>query len=115
MAMFLKPGDSCIRHGILDRDPEFWIAGSPFPDEVFKKEREIPITGKNAGFAVISTPEKTNHRSKKDYLKIPVSIHSPLEFRHASFGTLISKRAPLPGSPVSVMVMFVMERISRAR
>jgi len=35
--MFLKPGDSCIRHGILNRDPVFWIASSPFPDEVFKK------------------------------------------------------------------------------
>ena len=38
-----------------------------------------------------------------------------LPSRYAPFGTTISNRAPLPGSPVSRMVMPVIPRISRAR
>jgi len=38
----------------------------------------------------------------------PISVN-----RYAPFGTVISNRAPLPGTPASVIVMPVMERISQ--
>ena len=40
------------------------------------------------------------------FFPVPVNLYSP-------FGTTISNRAPLPGSPVSVIVMPVIARISR--
>ena len=39
----------------------------------------------------------------------------PAAKRYMPFGTVISNRAPFPGSPFSVIVMPVIERISRER
>ena len=44
---------------------------------------------------------------------IPVCCSGTI--RNAPSGTVISKRAPFPGSPFSVMVTPVIERISRER
>ena len=47
-------------------------------------------------------------------LKVPLT---PVPYRTATlpFGTVISNRVPLPGSPVSVMGIPVIDRISRVR
>jgi len=59
---------------------------------------------------IIRVPAKTNPGGNRK----PYSCVSGTALQEA-FGTRISKRAPFPGSPVSAMVIPVMERISRER